>query len=249
MDAIPFFNRLGYEENLSSTGAGFQAKFGLIYRAMQALRFGFSIHTPGWYKLTDQYSSYMEYDFTDNTGRQQYESASPDGLFEYRVTTPWRWNASMGLLIGRVGFIHFDTEWQDYRTASFNFINASFEDAAYERALNRSIEENYRSAFNFRGGAEIALNPFRLRAGIGLLGSPFAGDDDLTNEYTAGVGIREKAFFLDLGYRYQQRQEGYVPYFTANSDLNGDGIGDAPQQFVTTERTRHQFIMTVGFKF
>src|SRR5690606_6730591 len=115
-NSVPFFNALSFEENLATTGAGFQAKFGMIYRAAQALRFGFGLHTPAWFKLTDEYSTYMEYDFTDNEGRNRYESASPDGLFEYRVATPWRWNASMGLLLGRYGFLHFDAEWQDYRS-------------------------------------------------------------------------------------------------------------------------------------
>lgn len=248
-NSVPFFNALSFEENLATTGAGFQAKFGMIYRAAQALRFGFGLHTPAWFKLTDEYSTYMEYDFTDSEGRNRYESASPDGLFEYRVATPWRWNASMGLLLGRYGFLHFDAEWQDYRSARFNFLSSYSEDLAYERSLNRSIQDNYQSAFNLRGGGEIALNPFRLRAGIAFLGSPFAGDNSYTNEYTAGIGIRERNFFLDIGYRWQNRKEAYIPYFTANSDFDGDGIGDAPQQLVTSERVRHQFLMTFGFKF
>lgn len=249
-DEIPFFNALGYQENINYTGAGFQAKFGFIYRAAQALRLGFSFHTPTFYKLTDQYNSFMTYDFTDpSSGRERYESASPDGFFEYRVRTPWRVNGSMGFLIGRLGFLHLDVEWQDYRTARFDFITPSFADAAYERQLNNSIENNYKSAFNIRTGGEIAINPFRIRAGVAFLGSPFAEDDNFTNEYSAGFGIREKGFYIDMGYRLQLREEGYVPYFTANSDFDGDGIGDAPQQFVETERVRHQFIMTIGLKF
>lgn len=248
-DEIPFFNALQFEENLSITGAGFQGKMGLIFRASQALRLGFAIHSPSWYKLTEQYSSFMEYDFTDNEGRNRFTSTSPDGIFEYRVTTPWRWNASAGVLVGTMGFLHFDAEWQDYRNASYNFSSRDAGDLAYERDLNRSIDENFQSAFNFRGGAEVALNPFRIRGGFGLIGSPYAGDNSFAREYSGGIGIREKSFFLDLGYRLRTRSEGYIPYFTAESDFTGDGMSNAPQQFVTNDAARHQFIMTLGFKF
>lgn len=42
-----------------TTGTGFDLKLGAIFRPIDdsAFRFGFAIHTPTWYTLTDKYNS------------------------------------------------------------------------------------------------------------------------------------------------------------------------------------------------
>ena len=88
---------------------------------------------------------------------------------------------------------------------------------------------------NIRLGGELALDNFRLRAGVGLYGKPGAGEDGFNTTYSGGVGVRGESFFLDLGYRRFTGKGSVSPY---------DG---AP--VVTTSGASSDVVLTLGFKF
>lgn len=231
---VPFFDDLEYRENLTTTGIGVNLKAGIILRPHQALRLGVAVHTPTAYRLEDNYFSSMIYNFTDDgqgfTGRD-----SLDGLFQYRLRTPWRFIGSAGVIIGKVGFVSGEVEWVDYTDNKFNF--DSF--ASEEQIANDSIATLLSSGMNIRVGGEIAYEIFRFRAGLGLQYSPYANDNTINNSFSFGLGLREQSFFMDLAYRVRNVTEGYIPYLTSQ----------APQQFVDTDVNFNQFLLTLGFKF
>jgi len=233
-DAVPFFDDLEYREELTTTGIGVNLKLGIILRPHQALRLGLAVHTPTAYRLEDNFSSSLTYNYTDDgqafTGRD-----SLDGLFEYRLSTPWRFIGSAGVIVGKYGFLSGEVELVDYADNSFDFDSFVTE----ERVANDSISTVLNSAMNIRLGGEIAYEVFRFRGGLGFHQSPFAGDDSFRQSFSLGLGMREQSFFFDLAYRWQTVMDLYIPYLTSQS----------PEQIVENDTTISQFLLTVGFRF
>ncbi|MEZ4966342.1 MAG: hypothetical protein R2791_13960 [Saprospiraceae bacterium] len=128
-------------------------------------------------------------------------------------------------------------EWVDYGANRYN-LNAngpSNESEVYERELNREIQLAYKQAMNIRVGGELALDDFRLRAGVNLNGKPEEGADGFNTAFTLGAGVRGESFFLDLGYRRNTGDGSVQPY--------------AGAPLVTTDNTASDIVLTLGFKF
>lgn len=240
MDTIPFFDKLNFNQNLSTSGTGINVKLGFIYRASQAFRVGGAVHTPTFYSLTDNYQNTLDYNYTVNGNAALGQAQSPEGVFDYRLSTPWRMLGNMGFIMGKTGFISAEIEWVDYSTSTFNFTseatNAEFREA--QRAVNTDIENQFTDALNVRVGGEYVVNIFRLRAGYGLSGTEYAGDDLWSRSWSAGLGIRERNFYIDLGFRRFIREEVYIPYATSA----------APELKVRTKRVQDLFALTLGLK-
>jgi long-subunit fatty acid transport protein len=237
---IDFFEDLTYTERLQTTGAGINLKLGLIYRLNQMVRLGLAFHTPTGLGLTDNFSTEVNYNYTLDGTAYSGNAASPDGSFEYRLRTPWRFIGSGGLVFGKSGFISAEVEWLDYTNARFNFNQTtSSEDIAYEQELNDLINNELESALNIRLGGEFAYELFRLRGGVSFLGAPFAEGIDPTDTVSLGAGIRGENVFLDLAYRRLVAKSDYAPYLTTA----------APQPVVNFDDVRDRFMLTLGFKF
>lgn len=213
--SILYFDNLEFSESLTTSGTGFNLKFGMMYQINSILHTGFALHSPTWISLSDNYSNSMKYHFTDADGPHP-NSKTPDenGVFDYKVKTPWRAIGSLGAIIGHSGFISGDVELVDYSTGTFNLTKelSTQETKDLEKKLNSQITKAFKPAVNVRLGGEYAKDALRLRAGIGLYGSAIDGDDSIKKVYSAGVGFREDGFFVDLAYRYSQGKEGYLPF-------------------------------------
>lgn len=233
---VPLFDDLEYTEELNTTGAGINLKLGMIYRVNQAMRLGLAVHTPTAFKLEDDFRSSMAYNYTYPDGEVVNAFAeSPDGLFDYRLRTPWRVVGSGGLIIKKMGFLSAEVEYVNYSNNEFRydgFINA-------EREVNNSIATTFEPALNIRLGGEAAYEIFRFRAGLGIQQSPFANDNSTNNTYSAGFGIREENFFFDLAYQLRQNEELFIPYQASGS----------PEQLVVNEGRFNTFAFTLGFRF
>ncbi len=238
-----FFDELEYKENLIQTGRGINLKVGAMFRATQAIRIGAAVHTPTSFKLEDNFTSSLQYVYTDGTGRQDFTAESPDGTFNYKVKTPMAIIGSGAFIIGKMGLITAEVEWQDYSSTEFNFNETTDEtDLAYEAELNSQIEENFKSAVKIRLGGEFAYESLRLRVGYGLIGSPYVEGDSFYNSISAGIGLRQKSFYMDLGYRRSTVGETYVPYVTFDQEAS-------PQQEVLNSINKDTFLLTFGFRF
>ncbi|MBP6184381.1 MAG: hypothetical protein KA479_05525 [Saprospiraceae bacterium] len=239
-DTIPFFNSLRWEEELQSSGTGINLRLGLIYRVNQMIRIGGAIHTPTSFAITDEYSKTLTYNFTEGNQTQNLVAESPEGMFDYRLYTPWRLIGNTGVIIGKAGFISAEVEWVDYSSASFNFTpdvsNPEFREA--ERKVNQQIATSFQDALNLRLGGEAAYKIFRFRAGIGFSGTEYANEEMWSRSWSAGLGIREDNFYIDLGFRRQIREEGFIPYETSV----------APELNVNTRLVQDLFALTLGIK-
>ncbi len=235
---VEYFDKLAYSESLRTDGVGVNLKLGVIYKVSQALRLGAAMHTPTVLALTDRYSNSFSYSYSDASGVVQGSpNDSPEGTFDYRLRTPWRASGSAAVVIRKIGFLSADFEFVDYSANVYNFTkdNASNENKAAEKQVNLEIQKAMQQAMNVRLGGELALNEFRLRGGLSMLGKPEKGETGFNMAYSAGAGIRKSAFYLDLAWRRTNSEGSIYPY------------AGAPK--VTTANISNDILLTLGFKF
>lgn len=229
-DTIPGFKTLSIYDNLHTSGTGVNFKLGMIARPYDWIRIGAAIHTPTFYNMKDRY---------DRTIRHQRDilpeliEHSPDGLFEYNLRTPMRAMVNLGFIIKQYGFIGIDYEVVDYSEAKFEARGENFSD------VNQIIRNSYNAASNLRIGGELNLQPFRIRAGYALHGSPYKNNlnDFEKSSITFGLGFRDQNYFLDFAWVMTSYGEDYYLY---NPDL---------VNAVNIDNSISAMVMTLGFRF
>lgn len=231
-DTIAGFKSFSFNQNLTTQGNGFNFKLGAIVKPLDWLNIGLAVHSPTVLNLKDAYSSSMFSDL-DNT-RDTSTTYSPKGSFNYKVTTPFRALASLGFIINKMALINVEYEYVDYSYAHLSSSPMVFTD------VNAAILSKYTSTGNLRAGAEIRFDPFAVRLGYALYGSPFKdGENKNANRssYTTGVGYRYKHFFMDLAFVYTTFSE--YNYLYDSPSLNA----------VKSKYSSSSFMTTVGVKF
>jgi len=237
------FRSLRYNSYLETTGNGFNAKFGVIVRPIDWLRFGAAIHTPTWYNMSDIFSNSLSSAF-DNPNNS-YEFASPEGNFSYNLRTPFKASGSLAVIFQQYGLISVDYEITNFSSSKYEPKKLDRNDYTFS-GVNRVIKTVY-SPFtsNIRVGTEWRYEKFAFRAGFAYYMSPFEqgfvdeNNDQTMMSYTGGVGFRDKRWFFDIGYGYTQHKSSSTPYFLASEEV--------PSAYHT--RTDHRVITTVGWRF
>lgn len=239
-DKILYFDELEFTERLTTTGAGINLKVGVIYRLNQMVRLGVAVHTPTGYGLDDSFSTSLKYQYTDANGTQRFEQDSPDGSFDYKFRTPWRFIGSAGFLFTKNGFLGAEVEYIDYSSGRFNFKNTNnADDIAYEQDLNNEILDRLYRGVNFRFGGEYVMDAFRFRAGYQITASPYLNDDSTNGAWSLGAGYRGENIFLDFAFKRFDEESVYTPYYLSDTNL---------EQSVGLNVVRNRFMLTVGFK-
>ncbi len=237
------FDQLLFKKNLKTTGRGYSFKLGAIYRPVEFVRIGGSVHLPTFFTLTDEYQHQMESWF--NSG--DYYNAEPTNiqgnrigprLKEYSLTTPFRAIGGVAFMLPlQLGVVSVDYEYVDYTTMRLREIDGGY-DFYHE---NQVIQDVYRPAGNIRAGAELRLGMFMVRGGFASYGSPYASGQ--LNEgagytvYSGGIGFRERTFYIDMGYTYTANEYYYMPYECAIIDPSFN------------QSSNSRFLLTTGIRF
>ncbi|RZK15630.1 MAG: hypothetical protein EOO56_22450 [Hymenobacter sp.] len=243
------FNNLLLSDDVQTSGTGFNARLGLIYRVVDAVRIGASVQTPTWMRLTDTYSTTLtgNYDVVA-PNPSQYVASTGTNQYAYTITTPFRANGGVAVTIGKFGFLTGDIEYVGYQQARLDSNpNNTLGDNADFSSDNAYIKQNYAKAVNLRFGGEARLDIFRVRLGYANYGSPYSSSSVLSqnrpnlaqNYYTAGLGLRTSSFFLDVAGVYTRYNTYYSPYTLA----------DASQPVVQLKNDRYTTTLTAGFTF
>lgn len=232
-DTIIDFKQFARVDYLETKGSGFNFKFGFIYRATDWLRFGASVQTPSWFNnMRDYWWASMEsyYDNGDN-----YKQTSPAGNYNYRLTTPFRASGQLAIIFGQHGLISSSYEYVNYRDARLSAYDYNFD------AENLNIRNSYNDAHHIRLGTEWRYDIFSFRGGFYYAGSPYQHNinDGARTSYSVGVGIRQNAFFVDLGYVYSRSETDYYYYLT-------DDVQPNP---VSNLYKTHSILITLGGRF
>lgn len=243
------FRSLEFKNKLRTEISGIGAKMGILFKPVKFIRLGAAIQTPYSITLKDEYHTSLEYGFSLNNRDTSFFSRSPDGEFEYKLTTPWR-SVISAALIGPYGFISGEVDWINPQQAHYNLSAFSDDDsdASFEQELNNNIDKQYKSVMQYRFGAELALAKLRIRAGYQWLEQAYANANEKDHFYSFGGGYRGDKMYLDFAYSFGNQNQSYAPYLTGNSDFNGDGKADALTPLVNQKLSRTEIIFTIGWK-
>jgi len=247
---VPYFNDLQFNSYFSTYGIGHNFKFGLIYKPVNELRLGVSIHTPTYYHLHDNFNTsmqtYITYGLNDE---ERYNENSPYNEYDYHLQTPMRTTFSGAYVIGKKGLISADYELVTYGKAKlkdggdgYDFFNE-----------NEEIAEAYKTSGNIRvGGEYMATGNVSVRGGFEYHGSAYNenafGAKQLNSDanmmvYSGGLGYRSGSFFADVTYRYSNLENYDYPYPTPASEIYP---APAAASFTTI---KHDVLFTLGFRF
>ncbi len=229
--ALNGFQSFALNQKLTTTGAGVNFKFGMIYKPTDWIRVGGAIHSPSYFDMHDEWNTSMNTTFTNKT----YSEDSPNGSFNYSLTTPVRAIGSMGFVINKIGLVNVEYEYVDYSTARLSSTSTDYNFLKQ----NTAIRNKYTAADNFRVGTEWRLAPLSIRAGVAYYGSPFKEgvNDGSRMSYTAGIGFRDGNYFMDFAYVYTTTSEKYYFYDPANTTAS------------MNKSNSSSILMTLGFKF
>jgi hypothetical protein len=231
LDTIPNFNSMKYNEQLKTSGNGFNLKLGAIYRIKDWVRVGAAFHTPTYFRLTDTWSS----DMSSKIYNQEFSATSPIGNFQYSLTTPFKVIASVGFIAGKAGLISADYEYVNYSTAKLNSSNYNFS------TENKNMKDNYHGTGNIRIGTEWRYKIFSVRAGYAIFGSPYSKTFKIDNSTASfGAGFRTKKFYMDaaylLNFSQKNRYNLYVLDATTAASAEVNNVAGS-------------FMLTFGFRY
>lgn len=244
-DPTTRFSSLLLQDEVKTTGTGINARLGVIYRAADAVRLGASIQSPTYLRLTETSSTTLTSTFTpfvgDNPPNPGATASLAPGDYTYNLTTPFRASGGAAVTLGKVGFVTGDVEYVGYQQARLSSYLADNSDASGIAADNQTISQNYKGSINLRFGAEGRFDIFRVRLGYATYGDPYknSGTSRTQQFYTAGLGLRQSNFFLDVAGVYTTFNQQYSPYTIANGQ----------QPIVNVSNNRFTTTVTAGLTF
>ena len=231
-DTIPYFNSWEIDEYLETRGTGFNLKLGVIVQPVKWIRIGLAYHSPVWYwNMRDTWytTTYSNLGWTDPGS-----VSSPTGSFQYKLTTPMKFLADVGVLVGDKGSVTFEYEHLNFSKAK---LNATSYDYLSE---NSDIKNYFRAADNFRLGTEWRLGIADVRAGYAFYGNPYAHNlnNGSRSSYSGGLGFHFGHFVLDLAYVYSKMNKDYYLY----------GTSDISVKPVKNDYRNHSVILSFSYR-
>ena len=194
-----------YTEILQVEGSGIALKAGAIARVTDWLRLGVAWHTATRFTLSDQYYTTMTSYWKDGS---TYHAESPNGGYEYIITTPSRLILSSSVLVGKYCIVSADYEHTDYRNGklkdkeSWMSTGYSFEDE------NNAVSTIYDQSHEARVGVEARVSKdWRARVGGGYATSPYseaAGVEADASRYTVSFGGEHRSGDYYIGFAWSK---------------------------------------------
>ena len=234
---VPQFDFLQFNEYLSTSGFGINAKIGAIVKFTPAISWSLSMASPTVFNLTDNFRNTMQYEWTEGNTPSSASADSDESQFEYQFVNPWRLSTGLGYKFGRSGFVNGEIDYVGYNFSKFDFKSSNISDQNYQNDLNRQIDQEMSSAINVRVGAEYVIDAFRIRGGVFMYSSPLE-DIDNTTGFSLGFGFRAERWYLDLAYMNRSHSYGYSPY----------ALNDAVVPSVDIKTRMSDVGLTIGFK-
>ncbi len=249
---------------MNTTGSGFSAKVGAIYRPIHELRIGVAYHTSTWYSLTDMFSAETT-DELSNAPVPDYKPAtiqSGTATNYYNLTTPDKWVFSVATVLGNRFIASLDYEITDYSKMKLSTSN----DNGWYDPDNGYISEDFKTASTLRLGGEYRLTPkFSGRLGYAWIQNPYNSDfkekgyaavsgtntvyrmEGNTSLYTGGIGYRFNAnFFLDVALVYTTQKDDLYSFPSVYNDQNQLFIDGSP---FSLDYSSWKGLVTLGYKF
>ncbi len=195
-----------YYQDQATIGTGFNAKFGVIYKPVEAVRIGATITTPTWTTVTDSYVEGLQ---TASSAFSTISNGSNPGDYDltYTLRTPFKASGGLAVFIGKYGFISGDVEYVDYK--GMHLSGGGGFDFSSD---NHDLSTLYKSTVNARIGAEAKLENFFLRGGFNYQGNPEVGIGSPIYTSSAGLGYRFGKYYIDGTYQFVKHNTTVYPY-------------------------------------
>ncbi|MCM1501359.1 MAG: hypothetical protein NC115_01675 [Bacteroidales bacterium] len=232
------FQKLSHNSVYKASGTGVYGKFGIIATPFGGLRIGAAIQTPTANMIKETwYSSASVVANSQNTGK----SETPEGQYDYRLSSPMRFNVGAAYTFGGFAAVSADYEMCNY--GKMRLTERQTADNSGFDAVNEDIRDFMGKSHMFRAGIEVKpVSQFAVRAGYGLTTAPdywyfdeagvrtkLPGSDIAkTHKYSFGLGYSSQgSFFMDLAVTAKKYAKEYIaPYVTAMLDNNGQIMTD-----------------------
>lgn len=202
-------------QGLETSGSGVGAKLGVIYRPVSFLRIGGAYHTPVRLSLTDNYQNSLSMTYANGSTYTAPQTLRKD-FYEYQLVTPGRWQANLGIVIGKKLLLSVDYERVDFTKGRLQATNdlADFINANNDNKLIHTVTENIRTGF------EYSFEYFRLRGGYATFSSPYnesvtgiSKEDGRRHLVSGGLGwVYEKTMFFDFAVSSLLQTSYRTPY-------------------------------------
>lgn len=252
------FKKATFTDDFKTQGIGVNLKLGVIYRPKEYIRLGLAVHTPSLIYQTDKRNTSLlnEKEGTDSVREEFVRSTlfteGVTGKSTYLQTTPWKAIISASYVFREVenvkkqrAFISADIEYVNHRSSRFYIEDDKAADASqkkeYYKALDKTIKNAYKGAFNFRAGGELKFNIIMARLGFAYYSSPYKDHSLKANKMllSGGLGYRNKGFFVDLTYVHNISKDVNFPY----------RLEDRENTYASLKQKQGNISATVGIKF
>jgi long-subunit fatty acid transport protein len=178
-------------------------KLGGMFKMNREMRLGLSVEFPTTFTIREEYATSDELVFDDD-----YIDAldSEPGEWEYKVKTPYRFDAGFGFNANRLSLTASLT-YRDWSQTKFEKPDKFLFDSDFDELLaeNQFLRQDYRETISYQIGGELALpgDDLFLRGGYAFYPSPLknATPENDRKFYSGGIGFKVgKNVMLDATY-------------------------------------------------
>ncbi len=237
------FYSLTLNDYVADDIAGWNAKFGLMYRIPDLFRLGLTVKTPTAFNIHETFGtpeSSPASALLGSGGAIATTTFDPgEGSNQYDINTPWVFGAGASLIL-RDLVLSADVEYTDW--TQLEFARASTDILSN----NEQIKQMFVGTTTLRGGAEYDIHQIgvRLRGGYMYIPSPIRGDPTSFDQkyVTAGLGILlGGSTMVDLAYAHGMWNTSVDGYTDPN------GVIVPPQ--VSEKLLTNNFFLTLTHRF
>ena len=209
-----------------SSGVGFSAAAGVIYRPNNFLRLAVSAQTPTFMNYKENYHSQAR--SWNITSKNIVESTPEATSISYQLTNPWRLTAGVATTFSTRALISLQYDYEAYHTMRYS---ANSGNASAWSVENNQIKTQLKDAHTFRAGAEFFVTDnFALRAGYAyktwfssqvpnryLSLNTMRTDTEfgiIRHQHYIGVGLgfRNHLLLADIAYQYRFSRESIAAF-------------------------------------
>lgn len=229
-------NTYTFGEDYSLTGNGYNLKLGAIFKPIDNIRLGLSLHTPTYFTLTEEKLLFIDSKLSSS------EYSDGINIFDYNFSSPWKAVFSGAVLFQKKGLISIDAEYIDY--AAMRFERSSTFDQSLNN-LNSEVKNSFESKLNIRVGAEYKINPeFSLRGGY-----EFYPDPQLDNRNLYQPIVLDNSSVIALGFGYASN--GFFADFAFRNAVDQFSLKEIQPNFesLVLKNSNNKIIFTLGYKF
>lgn len=182
-----------YNEFIDVTGVGINARVGVIYRPIPALRIGVSAQTPTAHAFNGEFDFQIEDDgILETDGSRNFFNPN----YRYTMYTAGRLNAGVAYVFGKFGLLSLDYDYINPQRSTYG--GRDFGEEKHD--INEGISNDLAPMHFLRAGTELRLDNFFIRGGYSFTTSGFVDNYQATptTGIHAGLGYQGERIGINL---------------------------------------------------